>query len=119
VPSGPSRGGAKLGDHGTPSARFDRAIKTGSLFLAELSARELGPLTLAQALDLTALAAAQDPARGHRLAARWLQRWLAETAAVSSTDAALAAAALAALGGPRRDVAYATLRGLLRPPPAA
>jgi hypothetical protein len=80
---------------------------------AELSARELGPLTLVLALDLTALAAIKDPARAQRLAARWLERWLAETGPVTSVDAALAAAALAALGGRRHHVAYVTLRALL------
>jgi hypothetical protein len=108
-------------EHSTATARLDRAIQTGSLFLAELSARELGPLTLDQALDLTALAAVQDQARAKRLATRRLPRWLAEIAGVSSTDAALASASLRAPGGPRRDVnvAHATVGALLRPPPAS
>jgi hypothetical protein len=55
----------------------------------------------------------KDPPRGQRLAARWLERWLAETPGVTGQDAALAAAALAALGRSRRDVAYTTLRALL------
>jgi hypothetical protein len=111
----PVHGGPELGDHGSPAGRFDRAIKSGSLFLAELAAREIGPLPLGLALELVALAAVKDPARAQRLAARWLERWLAETGSVTAADAAFAAAALAALGGPRHDVAHTTLRGLLRP----
>jgi hypothetical protein len=61
-PSGPVHGGPELGDHGSPAGRSDRAITSGSLFLAELAAREIGPLTLDLALDLTALAAVKNPA---------------------------------------------------------
>jgi hypothetical protein len=57
----------------------------------------------------------QDPVRAQRLAAQWPERWLAETGRVASARAALAAAALAALGGRRHDVMYAVLRGRLRP----
>src|SRR5262249_21378994 len=62
----------RLGDHGSPSARFDRSIKSGGPFLAELCACEFGPLRLDQAHELVALAAVRDPPRGERLAARWL-----------------------------------------------
>ena len=43
--------------------RFQRAIQRGQLFHAELVARELGRLTLADALALVALIAKEDPAR--------------------------------------------------------
>jgi hypothetical protein len=47
---------------GTPHGRFQRAIRARQLFHAELAARELGSLTLADALALTALIAKEDPA---------------------------------------------------------
>jgi hypothetical protein len=39
---------------GTPYGRFQRAIQRGQLFHAELAARELGRLTLSDALALVA-----------------------------------------------------------------
>jgi hypothetical protein len=48
---------------GTPHRRFQRGIRAGQLFHAELAARELGRLTLADALTLTALIAKEDPPR--------------------------------------------------------
>jgi len=48
-----------------------------------LAARELRGLSLADALDVTALMALRDCARSRQLAARWLQRWLDELQGVT------------------------------------
>lgn len=87
--------------------------------LAEVTAREVGRIDLSEALELTALVASKDRPRSRRMAARWLQRYL-ETQAVAIEDAAHAAGALAALGGPMHDDALVSLRGMTeratRPP---
>ena len=46
--------------------------------LAEVTAREIGRITIAEALDLTALVARKQPERYGRFAARWLCLWLEE-----------------------------------------
>ena len=64
---------------GHPRTVFRRALEHGNLVAAEITARELGGLDLSDALELTALIALRDRARGPRAGARWLQRWLDET----------------------------------------
>jgi hypothetical protein len=83
--------------------------------MAEVTARELaasGGLDLLDALDLTALAARKDRTRGARFAVRWLNRLLSEQLDMTIEDCALAASALAVLGGPHHDDALATLRAM-------
>jgi len=63
---------------GSASGRFQRAIKQGNLFQAELAAREIGQLPLAQALDLCCLMAAQNDPRFERAAVRWHGRFVVE-----------------------------------------
>ena len=63
---------------GTAYGRFRRAIKRRQLFHAELAARELGRLTLADALDLLTLIAAEDRSRFDRAALRWHSRFVSE-----------------------------------------
>ena len=46
--------------------------------LAEVTAREIGRVTIADALELTALVARKQPHRYGRFAARWLCLWLEE-----------------------------------------
>jgi hypothetical protein len=46
--------------------------------LAEVTAREIGRVTIAEALELTALVARKQPHRYGRFAARWLCLWLEE-----------------------------------------
>jgi hypothetical protein len=41
-----------------------------------VTAREIGRVTIAEALELTALVARKTPRRHPRVAARWLQRYL-------------------------------------------
>jgi hypothetical protein len=71
-------------------------------------------VTLAEALELTALVALKDPGRRSRYAARWLTRFLSETPdSTTLDDAAIAVAYHGALGGPRHAAAVATLRGIV------
>jgi hypothetical protein len=74
-------------------------LERGNVVVAEIEAREAGPLDLAEALELTALVALRDRERGRRYAVRWLARWLEETDPRLDA-AAMTASALQALGGP-------------------
>lgn len=97
---------------GHPHTVFRRAIDRGILVLADATARELGRLTLVDALDLTALIALEDPRRHRRAAGRWLQRYMTETAAPTLDEAALVVAHLARLGGPSHAEALVSLRAM-------
>ena len=99
---------------GHPLAVFRRAIEAGNVLVAEATARELGRIGLGEALELTALVARHDRVRGRRVAARWLERWLAETPAPTIDEAAMVVGNLAALGGGSHGTALAALRDLLR-----
>jgi hypothetical protein len=98
---------------GTAYGRFARALRRGDVSQAELAARELGRLTLADALSLCELLAARDPQRFERAARRWLQRFIEERSP-SLPEVALAAAALNELRHGRRAVGVDALRRLLR-----
>jgi hypothetical protein len=102
-----------MGDAGTAQARFDRAVKNDDLFQAELAARELGRLNLADALALCALLARRDPQRFERAARRWLHRYLEEREP-GMVEIALAASALAELRHGRRAAGRDALLRLLR-----
>lgn len=82
---------------GHPRTIFNRAIERGNLAAAEAAARELGRLTLEQALSLVLLYAERDPAKFDRAALRWLARYVTEATAVSLLKAQLALAALVEL----------------------
>jgi hypothetical protein len=62
---------------GHPHARFRRALRTGNVLIAETAARDLGRLTLEDALDLCLLYRSQ-PERYERAVARWIARLIAE-----------------------------------------
>jgi hypothetical protein len=62
---------------GTAHGRFLRAINSRNLQNAETAAREIGGLSLADALALCELLAATDQ-RYERAALRWLQRFIDE-----------------------------------------
>jgi hypothetical protein len=94
---------------GHPRVIFKRACERGNLLVAETTAREIGRISLQEALWLTALIALKDPRRAPRVAARWLQRFLDEHPRATIEEAALAASALAALGGPGHEDAAASL----------
>jgi hypothetical protein len=62
----------------TARGRFQRAINRRHLLAAEMAAREMGGLSLADALSLCELLANVDPTRYERAALRWLQRFIEE-----------------------------------------
>jgi polynucleotide 5'-kinase involved in rRNA processing len=95
-----------------PRAIFQRAIERGNLVVAEVTAREIGRISLVEALELTALVARRDPKRHRRFAARWLWRYLSESESVTIDDAAVAVGCLLALGGKRHDEALLALLGM-------
>jgi hypothetical protein len=70
TPSRPRRG-APSTSQGHPRTIFRRALERGNLVLAEVTAREIGRVTIAEALELTALVARKQPHRYGRFAARW------------------------------------------------
>ena len=63
---------------GTAHGRFQGAIHRRHVQAAEMAAREMGGLSLADALLLCELLANTDPARYERAALRWLQRFIDE-----------------------------------------
>ncbi len=98
---------------GTPHGRFQRAIHGRNVLNAEMAAREMGGLSLADALLLCELLANTDPMRYERAALRWLQRLIDERLP-PLTEVALAASALAELRHGQRNVGVETLKRLLR-----
>ena len=97
---------------GHPRAIFNRAIENGNVLAAEMTARELGRITLEEALALTVLVVEKAPGRRPRYAVRWLLRLLQEDENLTIEDAGLAASALAALGGRGHAEALATLSAM-------
>jgi hypothetical protein len=104
-----------VGDAGTASGRFSRAIAHGDLLGAEAAARELGGLSLDYALDLLILIAAQRDPRFPRAAVRWLSRLLSERE-LELDEVGLAASSLVALQGRTARDAVALLEELTRRP---
>jgi hypothetical protein len=100
---------------GTPRGRFQRAIHARHVQNAEMAAaaREMGVLSLADALLLCELLAKTDVARYERAALRWLQRFIDERLP-PLTEVALAASALAELRHGTRNTGIDTLKRLLR-----
>jgi hypothetical protein len=78
-----------------------------------MAAREMGGLSLADALLLCELLATVDPQRYERAALRWLERFIEERLP-PFTEVALAASALAELRHGQRSVGVETLKRLLR-----
>jgi hypothetical protein len=97
---------------GHPRSIFQRAIEHGNLLAAETTARELGRITLAESLALTALAVQKAPERRSRYTVRWLRRLLEEAESLTIEEAAQAAATLVALGGRSHEQALATLSAM-------
>jgi hypothetical protein len=88
---------------GTAHGRFQRAIRNRNLLNAEIAARELGGLSLADALDLTLLMRETDRWRYERAAIRWLERFMEERQP-SLSEIVLASAALSERGGAGDDI---------------
>jgi hypothetical protein len=98
---------------GTAHGRFTRAICDRHLRRAEMAAREMGGLSLSDALSLCELLAKADPARYERAALRWLKRFIDERLPPLA-EVALAASALAELRHGRRNIGSEALKRLLR-----
>lgn len=97
---------------GTAHGRFQRAIQRGHLLAAEMAAREMGTVNLADALRLSLLIAEVEPDRWPRAAARWHSRFVQEASGIGIEEAGLALAAIAALQGPQGELAAQTLQRL-------
>jgi hypothetical protein len=98
---------------GDSQGRFGRAIRDWHLRRAEMAAREMGGLSLDDALSLCELLASLDPERYERAALRWLQRLIDERLP-PLTEVVLAAAALAELRNGNRTVGLEALKRLLQ-----
>jgi len=98
---------------GTAHGRFQRAIRSRHVQNAEMAAREMGGLSLADALLLCELLASADPKRYERAALRWLQRFI-DDRLPPLTEVALAASALAELRHGKRAVGVDALKRIVR-----
>jgi hypothetical protein len=97
---------------GTAHGRFTRAVKQRNLFQAEIAARELRGLSLADALELVVLIAAVRPDRLERAAVRWHGRLEVEVPTLTLAESRFALAALERL--PADPGVADLLRRLLR-----
>ncbi len=81
----------------TGPSLFDLPPRTPArdLLVAEATAKELPPLNLTDALELTILIARKEPRQHPRVATRWLLRYLEECEDATIGEAALVAACLA------------------------
>jgi hypothetical protein len=68
-----------VGVSGTDYGDLKRALKAGNYLNACSAARSLPHVPLADALDLTLLAAEKKPERYEAMARKWLVRWIEET----------------------------------------
>ena len=98
---------------GHPRTIFRRALEHDNLVLAEVTAREIGRVTIAEALELTALVARKQPDRYGRFAARWLCLYLEEHEKATLEDVELLVSNLRSLGIPKDHAgARATLQNV-------
>ena len=79
---------------GSAHGRFTRAIQQRKLFAAEMAARELRGLSLADALELVILIAAQRPDRLERAVVRWHGRLEVELPMLTLAESRFGLAAL-------------------------
>ena len=83
--------------------------------LAEVTAREIGRVTIAEALELTALVARKQPERYGRFPARWLCVYLEEHEKATLEDVARLVSNLRSLASSKdRASALTTLRKAAR-----
>ena len=101
-----------VGAAGSTHATFRRALERGNLPMALVTARELGRLTLDDALGLTALLARLGDSRFEPAAVRWLGRLAVETQ-VALESLRLAVALVAALPDERHAPAALELLAVL------
>lgn len=84
-----------------PLTRYRGAIERPHMFGAEIAAREMGFVSLRDALGLLVLYASEDSPKFDKAAIRWLERLAPETDDLQPKHAQLAAAALQTCpGGP-------------------
>jgi hypothetical protein len=98
---------------GTAHGRFQRALDRGNLEQAEHAARELGWLSLVDALSLVVAYARAGSPKFEPAAVRWLARLALEGRDMRLGDVQLAASALACLRGARGEPAEKALLRLL------
>jgi hypothetical protein len=98
---------------GTAHGRFSRAMEKRNLRAAEDAARELGRLSLEDALGLCLLYRQCAPDRYERAAVRWLERYVAERRP-SLEDVGLAVGALSELRSGNGAASRFTLKRLVR-----
>jgi hypothetical protein len=98
---------------GTAHGRFSRALANRDLRGAEMAARELGRLSLEDALGLCVLYRQCAPDRFERAALRWLERLIAEKRP-SLEELGLALGALAELRNGDGAASMFTLKRLVR-----
>jgi hypothetical protein len=98
---------------GTAHGRFTRAIQQRNLWAAETSLREIGGVSLEDALGYLDLLAEQKPEKLERAAVRWHGRLETEATFLTLAESQLALAALASLCAGERE-AIELLRRLLR-----
>ena len=110
MPAGPF---GEMTSQGSAHGRFTRAIAGRNLAAAEIAARELGGLALADALEYLVLLAELRPERAPAAALRWHGRLELEAPTLSLAESQLALAALSTLCDGDREAA-GLLRRLLR-----
>jgi hypothetical protein len=99
-------GGGASTSQGHPRTIFRRALEHDNLVVAEVTAREIGRVTIAEALELTALVTRKQPQRYGRFPARWLCLYLEEHEKATLEDAELLVSNLRSLAT-RKDHASA------------
>jgi hypothetical protein len=97
---------------GSPQACFDRFVRQRQVFHAEMAARELGILTLDNALALVVLYVETQSPKSDRARVRWLARLLTERD-LTLDEARRAGEWLEQLAGPDADLAAGSLAGLV------
>jgi hypothetical protein len=105
---------AFVGSKGSAYAQFQRAIERNNLIEADSCARELGKLSLKDALDYCDLLARQAPERFELAALRWHGRWETEAKANSLHESQLALACLQLLTSSDRAIPLSVLRHLVK-----
>jgi len=90
---------------------FKRALDAGTCS-SPRRRREIGRVSLVEALELTLLISRKEPHRHSRVAARWLLRYLEERSETTIEEASMVAGCLSALGSDGHDDAASILRAM-------
>lgn len=69
-----------MGMHGTPQGRFERAIRDGHLYMAELALMDMDHVRLSDALALVRLYQRERSPKYERAALKYLRRYMDEAA---------------------------------------